>query len=60
MPAKLVECTIKGTKGWSAEGGKCFAGTGAREKAVAQLEAINISVGKKEGKTWAKKIPAKK
>ena len=61
MPAKLRECVSKGQKGWASDkGGTCFIGSGAREKAVAQVQAINISVGKKEGKSWAEKLPAKK
>ena len=61
MPAKLTECTIKGVKGWSSDvGGKCFTGSGAREKAVAQLQAINITTAKKSGAAWAEKLPAKK
>lgn len=57
MPAKLRQCTYKGQKGWAADkGSTCFIGENAREKAVAQVQAINISVGKKEGKAWAKKL----
>lgn len=58
MPSKLMECVSKGNKGWKAEGGgSCFVGAGAREKAVAQMTAINISTAKKEGKAWAEKLP---
>lgn len=60
MPAKVVECTLNGVKGFKAEGGQCYTGPAAREKAVAQAQAINISVGRKEGKAWAKNLPAKK
>lgn len=61
MPAKLAECTLKGVKGYKSDiGGTCFTGPGAREKAVAQLEAINISKARKEGKAWATKLPLPK
>jgi hypothetical protein len=61
MPAKLRECIVKGEKGWSAEsGGHCFTGPDARAKATAQVQAINISVGKKSGAQWAKEVPAKR
>lgn len=61
MPAKLRECTIKGQKGWASEaGGHCFTGSNAREQAVKQVEAINISIARKEGKSWVKNLPAKK
>lgn len=59
MPSKLMQCVSKGQKGWKAEGGTCYIGEGAREKAVAKMQAINISTGKKEGKSWAKKMPNK-
>lgn len=60
MPAKVIECTLNGVKGFKAEGGQCHTGPAAREKAVAQAQAINISVGRKEGKAWAKNLPVKK
>lgn len=61
MPAKVVECTLNGVKGFKSEtGGTCYTGPGAREKAVAQVTAINISKGRKEGAAWAKKLPAMK
>jgi len=61
MPAKLRSCTVNGEKGWASDiGGKCFTGPAAREKAVAQLQAINISKAKKEGASWAEKLPSKK
>lgn len=61
MPAKVVECTLNGVKGFkSSEGGTCYTGPAGREKAVAQVTAINISKGRKEGAAWAKKIPALK
>jgi len=60
MPAKVVECTLNGVKGFKAEGGKCHIGPAAKEKATAQMQAINISVGRKEGAAWAKKLPVKK
>lgn len=61
MPSKLIQCVFKGQKGWKAEGGgKCFTGSDAREKAVAQVEAINISTGRKEGRAWAEKLPEPK
>lgn len=61
MPAKLRQCIVKGTKGWSAEpNGHCFTGSNAREQAAAQVAAINISVGKKSGAAWAEKIPEPK
>ncbi len=57
MPAKLRECTSKGQKGFASDiGGTCFVGSGAREKAVSQLQAINISTAQKEGKGWATKL----
>lgn len=49
---------MKGQKGFKAEvGGVCFVAPGAREKAVAQMTAINISTAKKQGKSWAEKLP---
>ena len=60
MPAKVVECTLNGAKGFKAEGGQCHTGPAAREKATAQVQAINISKGRKEGAAWAKKLPALK
>lgn len=61
MPAKVVECTLNGVKGFKSEtGGTCYTGAGSREKAVAQVPAINISTAKKGGKSWATKLPAKK
>lgn len=61
MPAKVVECTLNGVKGFkSSEGGTCYTGAAGREKAVAQVTAINISKGRKEGAAWAKKLPALK
>ena len=57
MPAKLRECVYKGQKGYASDkGGKCFVGSGAREKAVEQVQAINIAVGIKEGATWAENL----
>lgn len=61
MPAKVVECTLNGAKGYkSSDGGTCYTGPAAKEKAAAQVQAINISVGRKAGAAWAKKLPAKK
>ncbi len=61
MPAKVVECTLNGAKGFkSSDGGTCYTGPAAREKATAQVQAINISKGRKEGAAWAKKLPALK
>lgn len=61
MPAKVVECTLNGAKGFkSSDGGTCYTGSAAKEKAAAQVQAINISVGRKAGAAWAKKLPAKK
>jgi len=60
MPAKVVECTLNGVKGFKAEGGQCHTGPAAREKAAAQVQAINISVGRKAGAAWAKNLPVKK
>lgn len=61
MPAKVVECTMNGVKGFkSSDGGICYTGSAAREKATAQVQAINISKGRKEGAAWAKNLPAKK
>lgn len=61
MPAVVVECTLNGVKGFkSSEGGTCYTGPAAREKAVAQVQAINISKGKQSGASWAKHLPAKK
>lgn len=58
MPAKLRECVSKGKKGYAADkGGHCFTGPNAREQATAQVQAINISMGRKEGKAWAEKLP---
>lgn len=57
MPSKLMECSSKWQKVFKAEGVSCFIGEGAREKAVAQMTAINISTAKKEGKAWAEKLP---
>ena len=60
MPAKVVVCTSKGQSGFkSSEGGTCYTGPGAKEKSTAQVQAINISKGKKEGLSWAMKIPNK-
>lgn len=61
MPSKLVECTDNGVKGWKAEGAvTCHIGAGAKEKATAQMLAINISTGRKEKKSWALNIKAGK
>ena len=61
MPAKVVECTLNGVKGFkSSDGGTCYTGPAAREKAIAQVQAINSSKGRKEGVAWAKNLPAKK
>lgn len=61
MPAKLIECTLNGAKGFKSDiGGTCFTGPGGREKAVAQVQAINITTARREGKAWAKALPAKK
>lgn len=59
MPSQLMECTLNGSKGFKAEGGKCYTGPGAREKAVAQVQAININNERKKGTAWAKALPAK-
>ena len=60
MPAKVVECTLNGVKGFkSSDGGTCYTGPAAKEKAAAQVQAINISKGRK-GAAWAKKLPALK
>lgn len=60
MPSKVIECTVNGVKGFKAEGGTCYIGSAAKEKATAQAQAINISVGRKEGKSWAKNLQVKK
>lgn len=61
MPAKVVECTLNGVKGFKSEaGGTCYTGPGAREKAVAQVTAVNNSMARKEGKSWATKLLVKK
>lgn len=61
MPAKVVECTLNGIKGFKSEaGGKCYIGPGAHEKAVAQVQAINISTARKKGRAWATSLPEKK
>jgi hypothetical protein len=63
MPSKILECTSKGSKGFKAEGAAnavCYVGPGAREKAAAQVAAINISEARKLGKSWAKKLPEPK
>jgi len=63
MPSKVMECTTNGQKGFKAEGARnpvCYVGSGAREKAVAQVNAINISEGRKTGAAWAMKLPAMK
>lgn len=61
MPSKLMQCVSKGQKGWKAEGSKtCFIGPDARDKATAQVQAINISQGRKQGAAWAKKLPEPK
>lgn len=61
MPAKVVECTLNGVKGFkSSDGGTCYTGPAAKEKAAAQVQAINISVGRKAGAAWAKNLPVKK
>ena len=58
MPSKLMQCVSKVQKGWKAEGGgACFIGPDAREKATAQMTAINISTAKRQGKSWAEKLP---
>lgn len=60
MPAKIRECVYKGKKGFSSDkGGTCYTGPDAREKAAAQVQAINISTAKREGKAWAMKLPNK-
>lgn len=57
---KVLECTSNGSKGFKAHaGGECYIGSGAKERAVAQVQAINISMGKKQGSSWAKKLPKK-
>lgn len=63
MPSKIMECTTKGVKGFKAEGAAnavCYTGAGAREKAAAQVAAINISEGRKKGSSWAMKLPEQK
>lgn len=63
MPSKILECTTKGVKGFKAEGAAnavCYTGAGAREKAAAQVTAINISEGRKKGASWAMKLPKQK
>jgi len=62
MPSKLMQCVFKGQKGWKAEGknSKCYVGPDAREKAVAQVQAINISAGRQQGAEWAEKLPEPK
>lgn len=61
MPAKVVECTLNGVKGFkSSDGGTCYTGPAAREKATAQVQAINITTARKEGAAWAKMLPPKK
>lgn len=60
VPSKVMECTTNGQKGFKAEGARnavCYIGPGAREKAVAQVNAINIAEGRKSGAAWAKKLP---
>lgn len=60
MPEKLMQCVLKGAKGWKAgPEGTCYTGSDARAQAVKQGQAINISQGKKQGKAWAKAIPNK-
>jgi hypothetical protein len=57
MPVKVVSCTINGQSGFKAsEGGKCYTGPAAREKAVAHVQAINIATARKKGEKWAKKL----
>lgn len=61
MPEKVRQCIHKGQKGWSAgKVGECYVGAGAREKAVAQAQAINIIQGRAQGKSWAMKLPEPK
>lgn len=61
MPVKVVDCTLNGVKGFkSSEGGTCYTGPAGREKAVAQVQAINISKARSEGKSWATKMPMPK
>jgi len=58
---EVVECTLNGVKGFKSEaGGKCYTGAGAREKAVAQVQAINISTARRKGAPWATSLPEKK
>jgi len=61
MPEKLMQCVVKGAKGWkSGPEGTCYTGDGGRAQAVKQGQAININQGRKAGKAWAKKLPAPK
>ena len=61
MPAKVVSCTANGVDGFkSSDGGNCYTGPAAKEKAVAQVTAINITTARKEGAAWVKQLPARK
>jgi hypothetical protein len=57
MPSRLITCELEGQKGWQAEGSEtCYVGPDAREKARAQVQAINISTAIKKGESWTKRI----
>lgn len=61
MPEKLMQCVLKGAKGWkSGPEGTCYTGPDARAQAVKQGQAINISQGRKQGAAWATKLPKPK